>query len=73
MMMSWLTLLELQIGYRLLWRSNRNGVIRRDSLTYLDAWNWSAISAGGAPVFVLCYFSRGCDGFLDLTRAADEL
>eukprot|EP00959_Pyramimonas_sp_CCMP1952_P276804 5786471-Pyramimonas_sp.AAC.1 len=43
------------------------------SLKYHDAQNRSAISTGAEKLFVLSKFSEDGDGFLDLTRAADEL
>eukprot|EP00959_Pyramimonas_sp_CCMP1952_P037547 786439-Pyramimonas_sp.AAC.1 len=47
-------------------------MIRRASLKYVDARTRS-ISTGTEQLFVLPYFFGDGDGFLDLTRAADEL
>eukprot|EP00959_Pyramimonas_sp_CCMP1952_P443769 9290117-Pyramimonas_sp.AAC.1 len=59
------------MSYRAVWHINRKKFIIRASFEYLDARTRSATTAGSDHLFVLCYFQRGDDEFLDLARAAD--
>eukprot|EP00959_Pyramimonas_sp_CCMP1952_P144638 3027191-Pyramimonas_sp.AAC.1 len=61
------------MSLRALRHRSQKKTIRRASLKYLDAWLGSVMSVDAEELVMLCYFSGDRIGFLDCTRAADEL
>eukprot|EP00959_Pyramimonas_sp_CCMP1952_P158350 3311622-Pyramimonas_sp.AAC.1 len=66
MMVSSLTKVELHISFKAIWHRNREGIIRRASLKYSDAWIRSVLSTEAEQLFIFPFFPG--DGMVFLTK-----
>eukprot|EP00959_Pyramimonas_sp_CCMP1952_P018996 401438-Pyramimonas_sp.AAC.1 len=66
MMVSSLTEVELHLSFRALWHRNREGIIRRASLKYLDAWIRSVLNTEAEQLVIFPVFPR--DGMVSLIK-----